>query len=96
MATEHVRGWVLARQGNGVAKPQVADIASIKDDLNPETLELFGPLIDAFAAREERDREQRRGDISEWLAVGPGVETEGDLRNFLQIEVETSRTKNDD
>ncbi len=95
MATEHVRGWVLARQGNGVAKPQPAGIASIKDDLNPETFELFGQMIDAFAARKQRDRELRRRDMPDWLAVGSGFETEDELRSFLKNEVETIRTTNE-
>ena len=36
----------------------------------------------------------RARDMPERLAVGPGFETEDDLRNFLQNEVETIRTKN--
>lgn len=87
VATDEIAGWRLARAGRCVPD---AKTGTHKDrlDLDPESLNLFGPFLVELDESEKRRREQRRRDIPEWLAVGSGFETEDELRNFLRNEVE--------
>jgi hypothetical protein len=79
-----------SRPGSSVPAPKTASLKELLD-LDPESLGLFGRFID-----ELEESEKRRRNLPEWLAVGPGFETEDELRSFLKIEVETIRNTNED
>jgi hypothetical protein len=89
-ATDRIVGWTLARTGKSVPDTKTG---SLKDllDLDPESRNLFGPLLDGLDKSEKRLR-----NIPEWLAVGAGFETEDELRSFLENEVGTIRVNSED
>jgi hypothetical protein len=80
VATAKVSGWVLAREEDIPSErarkgAKKSELIRMKDELDPETRELFGPLLDALDSVDRR------------CTGTSGFETEAELREYLDKRV---------